>query len=68
MNALGNCQRCGEMRPCACSPDAKLTIAALRVSAVADGRSINGAYRMNPLPALDAFKADLKLILAALPL
>lgn len=35
-----------------------------RVRRVAGGATINGTYRLSPEPALEAFKADLLLVLA----
>jgi len=48
-------------------PPPTLKRARTRVGMVADGRTINGTYGMMPIDALEAFKADLRAILAALP-
>lgn len=40
-----------------------LELARRRVRLVAEGGTINGTYRLSPEPALEAFRADLLLIL-----
>lgn len=44
-----------------------LAAAKARVKAVGEGRTINGTYRMLPEPALEAFRTDLLLLVAACP-
>jgi hypothetical protein len=41
----------------------KLFVARLRVRKVAQGGTINGAYRLGPIDALKAFRDDLTIIL-----
>lgn len=47
-------------------PMPPLTRARIFVREIANGKTINGAYRLPPGEALEAFKADLILILDAL--
>jgi hypothetical protein len=61
---LGDCGLGSREQSFAGQPRARdLALARRRVRAVAQGGTINLTYRMSPEPALEAFRADLLLIL-----
>jgi hypothetical protein len=62
--SIGSCQRHGRCMYLN-NPRCGVVGARRRVRAVAEGATINGTYKLLPIPALEAFRSDLLLILSS---